>query len=509
MVIVIAGESYNVLTDENGIAEVCLDLVPGTYDVTIVNPVTLEEKNQTINVLAINTTTTLDIDYDHTNPVNITAYVLDQFGNPVDCGKVIFNLSGEIVPIDVSNGVAKLTHNFTIGLNKIFAEFNAIGYSSSSFNQSINVEKMPVTLTAIIIVDLDTAWVNIELNESLNKTILIILDDMNESIESVDGKASINFTDLKLGLNHIRILLDDSVYQSNEFVDSFTIEPKGTNIICSDLDTVYNSGYEYRVRLTDEDGNPICGRELVYTLNNITDTLVTDENGEASFNVSLITGSYPLEIRYGGEKVYKNSSNSALITVNTSIWPLEENYLYGSSYSVKLLNKSSEPLVNHEVMIIIAGETSSVLTDENGTAKLDLDLAPGVFNVTIVNPVTLEEKNQTINVLAINTTTTLDIVYDRTNPVNITAHVLDQFGNPVDCGEVIFNLSGEIVHIDVSDGVAKVTYNFTSGSNEISVQFNAIGYSSSSFNRSIIVEKIPVTLTAGIVVDLDTVLVNI
>ncbi len=58
--------------------------------------------------------------------------------------------------------------------------------------------------------------------------------------------------------------------------------------------------------MTDEDGNPICGRELVYTLNNITDTLVTDENGEASFNVSLITGSYPLEIRYGGEKVYKN-----------------------------------------------------------------------------------------------------------------------------------------------------------------------------------------------------------
>ncbi|MBO7518577.1 MAG: hypothetical protein J6T31_05645, partial [Methanobrevibacter sp.] len=376
-------------------------------------------------------------DHEGFNPVNIIAYVTNQYGNPVNCGKVIFNISGEIISVNVSNGVAKLTRVFDNGVYDIFAEFVAFGYESSSDSSSASIKRISLNMTADISVDLDTALVNIYLSKPINDIVYIILDNEICNVSSIDGRASINLTNRSLGLNNIRILLDDSIYECNEVVDSFTVEPKGTNIGCSDLVTVYNSGYEYKVRLTDEDGNPIRGRELVYSLNNLTDTLVTDENGEASLYINLNIGDYPFEIRYGGEKVYINSSNNALITVNTSILLSGENYLYGSSYTVNLLNKSSEPLANHEVMIIIAGETHTVYTDEDGTAKFNLDLAPGEYDVTIINTDTFEEKNQTINVLAINTTTTLDIVYDRTNPVNITAHVLDQFGNPVDCGEVI------------------------------------------------------------------------
>ncbi|MBE6512060.1 MAG: hypothetical protein E7Z75_02760 [Methanobrevibacter olleyae] len=448
-------------------------------------------------------------DHEGFNPVNIIAYVTNQYGNPVNCGKVIFNISGEIVSVNVSNGVAKLSYVFKKGFNAIFAEFIACGYASSSNNSSVNIKKIDVNMTADIVVDLNAVLVNINLTKPINETIILILDNVNYTTKSIDGKASINLSDYHIGLNNIRIILYDAVYESNEVLDNFTIEPIATNISLADLETIYNSGCEYKVRLTDEEGNPLGGRELEYTLNNVTDILITDENGEVSLNVSLETGVYTFEIKFKGKNAYVNSSNSALITVNTSIWPLEENYLYGSSYSVKLLNKSSDSLANQEVIIVIAGEAYNVLTDGNGIADVGLVLVPGTYDVTIVNPVTLEEKNQTINVLAINTTTTLDIVYDRTNPVNITAHVLDQFGNPVDCGEVVFNLSGEIVPIDVSDGVAKVTYNFTSGLNEIFAQFNAIGYSSSSFNQSINVEKIPVTLTANITVNLDTVLVNI
>ena len=57
----------------------------------------------------INTTLRLDLDYitvneNSFNPVNITAYVLNHFGNPVNCGQVIFNLSSEIFSVNVSNG---------------------------------------------------------------------------------------------------------------------------------------------------------------------------------------------------------------------------------------------------------------------------------------------------------------------------------------------------------------------------------------------------------------------
>ena len=341
-------------------------------------------------------------DHEGFNPVNIIAYVTNQYGNPVNCGKVIFNISGEIVSVNVSNGVAKLTRVFDNGVYDIFAEFVAFGYESSSDSSSATIKRIDLNMTADISVDLDTALVNINLSKPVNDTIYIILDNETCNVSSIDGRASINLTNRSLGLNNIRILLDDSIYECNEVVDSFTIEPKGTNINCSDITTVYNSGYEYKVRLADEDGNPISGRELVYTLNNITDTCVTDENGEASLYINLKAGNYTFEIRYDGEKVYNNSSNNALITVNTSILPVEgdfkEDYLYGSPYSVKFLNKSSEPLVNHNVTLIIAGEIYPVVTDENGIAKLDLYFVSGKYNVTIINTDTSEEKNQTINV---------------------------------------------------------------------------------------------------------------
>ena len=262
----------------------------------------------------INTVTSLAIDYDDFNPVNITAYVLNQFGIPVDCGQVIFNLSGNIVPVNVSDGVAKITYNFTSCSNEIFAEFNAIGYAKSSFNQSIN------------------------------------------------------------------------------------ITPKSTIIYLTDLTTVYNSGYEYMIKLTDEEGNPLAGKNLVYTLNNVTDTLVTDENGEVSLNINLNVGVYAIEIRYDGEEIYINSSNSAVINVKSSINLPSSNYTYGSKYIVSLLDKDSNPLANQTVTLVFAGKTYNLKTDSNGRIIINNTLKPGTYKVIIKNPDTLEEKNQTIKV---------------------------------------------------------------------------------------------------------------
>ena len=263
----------------------------------------------------INTVTSLAIDYDDFNPVNITAYVLNQFGIPVDGGEVIFNLSGNIVHVNVSNGVAKLTYNFTSCYNEISAQFNATGYSPSSSNQSINVN------------------------------------------------------------------------------------PKGTIIYLPDLNTVYNSGYEYKIRLADENGNPLAGKNLVYTLNNLTGYLITDEDGEASLNINLNVGVYAIEIRYDGEELYINSSNSALINVKSSINLPSINYTYGSKYVVSLLDKDSNPLANQTVTVVFAGKTYNLNTDGNGRIIINNTLKPGTYKVTIKNPDTLEEKNQTIKVL--------------------------------------------------------------------------------------------------------------
>ena len=461
----------------------------------------------------INTTTSLEILGFDTGHINVTAHVLNQYGNPVNCGKVLFNMSGVIIPVDVSNGIANVYHVFEGENVNVVAEFVACGYASSSASPYSD----EVNMSSVIGVDLDTAFVDITFTKPINETVFISLAYMNGTtiafknytVKSIDGKASINLTNVVRGENNITIILFNPFYECNVINDNFTIVPKGTCIILNDFETICNSGDEYRVKLLDEDGNPLCGKELKYTLNNVANTLITDENGEVTLNVTLAVGTYDFEVRFEEENIYVNSSNSSLITVKSSILLLEDTYIYQGKYNVKLLNKSGDPLQNKNVVIIIAGETFNVETDESGVAETDINLLPGTYIVTIQNTETLEEKDQTINVLPINTTSSLEIDYDGFNPVNITAAVLNQFGEPLNLGHVVFNLSGEIVSVKVNDGIAKLSHIFKRGSNTISAEFIAEGYNPSSDSTVINVEKIDVNMTANILTDLDSAFVNI
>ncbi|WP_407462004.1 lectin like domain-containing protein, partial [Methanobrevibacter sp.] len=390
----------------------------------------------------IDTVTSLDIEYDGFNPVNITAHIINQYGNPVNCGVVLFNLSDVVIPVNVSNGVAKITHIFEKGLNTIFAEFVACGYVTSKANETIDIRKIPVNMVANISVDLDTALVNITLNDSINETIFIDLGDVNYTIRSFDGIASINLTGLNVGLHNVRVSLYDAVYESDDVELNFTIDSRRTIITLENIQTVYQSGKEYKIILTDEDGNPLGGRVLEYTLNNFTDALLTDENGEAYLNISLKTGSYKLNVKFLGEKLYIASNGTSTITVKTSVIPQYSNYTYGSKYSVKFLGKDSNPLKNTTVSIVFAGKTYNVKTDANGVAKIDVKLKPGTYTVKIINPNTSEEKTQKIKVLS-RITENKNLVMYYGSGSKYKVKVLDDYGNIAKNVSVKFTYRGK------------------------------------------------------------------
>lgn len=390
----------------------------------------------------IDTVTSLDIEYDGFNPVNITAHIINQYGNPVNCGVVLFNLSDVVIPVNVSNGVAKITYIFEKGLNTIFAEFVACGYVTSKANETIDIRKIPVNMVANISVDLDTALVNITLNDSINETIFIDLGDANYTIRSFDGIASINLTGLNVGLHNVRVSLYDAVYESDDVELNFTIDSRRTIITLDNMETVYQSGKEYKIILTDEEGNPLGGRVLEYILNNFTDALLTDENGEAYLNISLKTGSYALNVKFLGEKLYIASNGSSIITVKTSVTPQYSNYTYGSKYSVKFLGKDSSPLKNTTVSIVFAGKTYNVKTDANGVAKIDVKLKTGTYTVKIINPNTSEEKTQKIKVLS-RITENKNLVMYYGSGSKYKVKVLDDYGNIAKNVSVKFTYRGK------------------------------------------------------------------
>ena len=70
-------------------------------------------------------------------------------------------------------------------------------------------------------------------------------------------------------------------------------------------------------------------------------------------------------------------------------------------------------------------------------------------------------------------------VADSYNPVEITAHVLNQYGGAVNSGTVTFNLASEKINVKVANGIAKVRYAFANNLNNlITAVFNGVGYNS-------------------------------
>ena len=56
-----------------------------------------------------------------------------------------------------------------------------------------------------------------------------------------------------------------------------------TQIILSNIETIYGNAYKYKIKLIDENGNPLAGRKIEYVLDK-TYTGTTDKNGEITLS---------------------------------------------------------------------------------------------------------------------------------------------------------------------------------------------------------------------------------
>ena len=347
----------------------------------------------------IGTALDLNFSYNGFNPVEITASVLNQYGYPVNCGHVVFNLSGETRTADVVNGVAKITHDFKRGMNTISATFNACGYSSSSDSTYLNVIKYDVDMDLIVRTSLNTATVNVTFSNPINETVILTLNgEKRYTVKSVKGFASFMLSDLDYGLNEIVVSLYSPLYEANDITSNFTIDVKKTNIAANNLITVYRSGEYLNITLADKYGDDLSQKSLKITLNGETYYLTTKEKGAASMPISLSCGTYNMDIGFMGSENYLPSQKTLKISVKTSITFTSSTYTYYSKYSVLLLNKLGNPLANRYVKIIINRVTYDVKTNSQGYALVYIKLNPGTYAVKVTNPETGEVKSQNIKV---------------------------------------------------------------------------------------------------------------
>ncbi len=188
--------------------------------------------------------------------------------------------------------------------------------------------------------------------------------------------------------------IDDEISQKNDAVEpvkeNATVEVnKTTSTITSSKVTGYNS-FETTVtfKLTS-DNKPLASKKVSILLNGVTYSRTTDANGEGSLSVNLKTGSYTAKFYYAGDNQTSDATATSTITVKDptktklSLGDKYINYRQGSKclFYVKLLTKDGKAIKNQWVTFKVAGKTYTAKTNNNGIAKIYLNLKKGTYTV--------------------------------------------------------------------------------------------------------------------------------
>ena len=465
----INGVMYTRVTNEDGIAMLSINLNPGNYIITAIHPNGLMISN---NITVLSTVMGEDIIKEYRNGTQYYAVALDGNGNPLVGVNVTFNINGVMYTwVTNEDGIAKLNINLDPG-NYIITVIHPNGQMISNniviipanivitSNTTVlvgNDKKYTVTLKTVGGSPVSSAEVYFYIN---NNRYVVVTNEL--------GEATLDLSSLPLGEYTIEIVFaGDFRFNSANASDNLLLINSTTILDGEDIVIEYQDGSTFDVYLTDLEGNPLVGETIIFQINGVTYKVVTDENGKASFDCRNLTpGIYNITYSYStkGQPDYNNLSSTITVTKQTVDISGDDIVLLpgdGSYFEVLVTSKDGTPLSNVAVDIIINGVTYSRYTDENGIARLQINLGIGYYDVYYAVTDDLYSANNGSNKILVNGS----IMTSNETSVNFgsdsyfTVKITDAYGRPIVGATIRFVISnGETLYaVTDENGIARIS----------------------------------------------------
>ena len=312
VIITIDGKEYKGSVD-NGVAKVVIpDLKEGTYKV--VTFYTGDNKydsmivNGTITVNK-NTKTTLTMDdvvkY-FKGAQNLTAKLVDAFGNPIANATVYFTVNGKVYAKTTDkNGTASMGIGLVPNEYKVNAVFNGTkDYDKATANATVTIK--------------NTVFGNDTTLYFCNGTKYVakFLDSNGKALANTTVKFNINgvfytrVTD-ENGTASLTIKLDPKSYvitaynpaTGEERANNITVMP---TLITKDLSMKFQDGSKFNVTILDGQGKPLANQNVTFNVNGVFYNKVSGADGVASLNINLNAGKYIITSMWNGYQVGNN-----------------------------------------------------------------------------------------------------------------------------------------------------------------------------------------------------------
>lgn len=314
----------------------------------------------------------------------------DESGKPIKGAEIVWSFWGSLVDrlITDDDGVTVLTHTDTH--ENILVEAKYEGVKSLNLNYAGDVDSIEVDYPQF---EKDTIFTYVTNESSVTFTLKNKLNTVigNANVTYiVDGVESTAVTDGNGSFILNNLIGEVDVYVSYNGSDNYSASsdffyldfPKiKTQIIADNITVGYKKG-KLSIVLKGN-GKPLSNQTLYVVLNGKEYFPVTNNNGEATIDLSLTPNVYLVQIYYDEDAKHNASETKSLITVvddriKTSLTSKDITIAYGSDNNLIISFKANgKPLSN--VKVNVNGQNK--LTDKNGQITIVLSsLAPNNYN---------------------------------------------------------------------------------------------------------------------------------
>ena len=397
----IHGVMYTRTTNDSGIALLNINLEPGKYILTAYHPIDKGSLGFLITVLGSSSTyiVTSNYTYDKEDEQSIYVTLMNSLDYAIPNQDVSMTVGGfSFIATTNDEGTAKFITELPTGHYDAEYTYTGVGpYKSSEATNTITItEGKPVYF--------DTYNTTIYYNKGETFDVAVYTDNQapitNQPVYfTINGVTYTRTTD-KDGIARLNINLNPGIYDiMYEFnstsyqhaLDSaiLTVIDGNTSILIgSNMTVSYGAGEKFPVALTVGD-IALPNRSVIFNINGINYTRVTNEYGVAELTINLMPGQYPIKYYYLGEDRIEASQGAAVLTVKERIptsltWKSATSFISDTDAILKVLlaDKDNKPLANQNVLFTINLNAITVTTDSQGIATYTVKLSKGTYTIS-------------------------------------------------------------------------------------------------------------------------------
>jgi Zn/Cd-binding protein ZinT len=456
--LVIAGENFNITNNmivagENGTYACGIDVESNSNGVIDSNLIYAVANESAYGIYTANWAG--DVKANITNNI-ILSNASSPFGLSLSGSEALVENNSILVQGNYTTGIASAVDNIVINNNTIIANASNEGTPAGYDTMGIETTGIHIVSGSAKVTDNDVTTTG-EFTVDLDGTGQVTDNQLVADVYT--GDASVDYTP-----------------DQRTIVQNNTPAMQRAVISAEDVVMYYKNGTRYVIVLTDQEGIPLANKSVTLTINGASYNRTTDENGTASLAINLNSGNYTASALFVGESGYSNATAEINITVLSTVFgdDIVKMFKNGTQYYATFLDGQGNPLADGtEVTFNINGVMyKRYVNGSEGKAKLNINLVPGVYVITAINPVNGEMHANNITVLATIEGNDLVKYYKNESQYVVTVYGAD--GKAVGAGETVtFNINGVFYTRQTNaSGQAKLNINLQPGNYTITADYN-------------------------------------